>query len=76
MCLTNHARMRHGNPKQFRCTYCEYLTPHKGHWKTHIRSQHENIKEPCSGCGTQFSNRSNVFRHKRKLNCKKAILSN
>ena len=63
-------------PKNFQCTYCEYLTPHKGHWETHIRSQHENFKEPCSGCGKQFSNQSNVYRHKRKLHCKKAILNN
>ena len=61
MYLTNHARMKHGNPKQFQCKYCEYLTPHKGHLETHIRSQHENIKELCSGCGKQFSNQSNVY---------------
>ena len=70
MCLTNHVRMKHGNPKQYQCTNCEYLTSNKGHWETHIRSQHEHLKEPCDVCGKEFSNRSNVYRHKRKLNCK------
>ena len=74
--LSNHTRLQHGNPKQFQCTYCDYMTLNKGHWELHIRSQHENKKELCSGCGKQFSNQSNVNRHKRKLHCKKAILSN
>ena len=74
--LSDHTRLKHGNPKQFQCTYCDYMTLNKGHWETHIRSQHENIKELCRGCGKQFSNQSNVYRHKQKLHCKKAILSN
>ena len=70
MCLTNHARIKHGTPKHYQCTHCEYLTPHKGHWETHIKSVHEDLKETCNDCGKQFSNRSNVYRHKRKLHCK------
>ena len=75
MCLTNHARIKHGTPKQYQCTHCEYLTPHKGHWETHIKSVHEDLKETCNDCGKQFSNRSNVYRHKRKLHCKQVVLS-
>ena len=67
--LNNHTRLQHGNPKQFLCTFCDYITFNKGHWETHIRSQHKNIKELCSGCGKQFSNQSNVNRHNRKLHC-------
>ena len=74
--LNNHMRLQHVNPKQLHCTYCDYMTLNNRHWETHIRSQHENIKELCSGCGNKFSNQSNVYRHKRKLHCKKAILSN
>ena len=67
--LNNHTRLQHGNPKQFLCIYCDYMTLNEGHLDTHIRSQHKNIKELCTGCGKQFSNQSNVYRHKRKLHC-------
>ena len=71
--LDNHTRMQHGNPKQFQCTHCDYMTLNNGHLELHIRSQHKNIKELCSGCGKQFSNQSNVYRHKRKLHCTQTI---
>ena len=69
--LNNHTRLQHGNPKQFLCIYCDYMTPNEGHLDMHIRSQHTNIKELCSECSKPFSNQSNVYRHKRKLHCKK-----
>ena len=69
MCLTNHARIKHGTPKQYQCTYCKYLTPHKGHWETHIKSQHEHFKELCDICGKEFLNQSNVYRHLYIYSC-------
>lgn len=67
MCLSNHKRLKHGNPKQFPCTHCKYVSTNRGHCEMHIRSQHENIKEICAKCGKQFSNQPNLNRHKRKL---------
>ena len=44
MCLSNHKRHIHGNPKQYPCTQCEYTSKIKRDCEMHMRSIHEKIK--------------------------------
>ena len=66
MCLSNHMRLIHGNPRQYPCTQCEYTSRIKRDCEMHIRSIHEKIKDICMVCEKQYSNRHNLNRHRKK----------
>ena len=65
--LSNHKRLKHGNPIQFNCEHCVYATTKKGNLEQHVKSVHEKVKEICETCGKNFSDKPTLNRHVRQF---------
>ncbi len=53
----------------YSCAACNYSTPHRGHWKEHLKTERHaraRARHTCGNCGKSYKHRQSLCRHRRK----------
>jgi len=66
--LKRHMKSTHEqNSKKFKCEECDREFNYAHHLKTHVKCAHLFVRYPCKFCSKDFSRRSYMLAHQRKV---------
>ena len=68
--LDSHLKGCLGDPKDFRCKFCESIWISHLSLELHILVKHGQLKKACDECGNLFDSPEKVENHKKKLHLK------